>query len=618
MQSALAVVGLYLAVSVSTLLGADDVALWDAAKAGDLEAVKAALDAGTAVDAKTKYRATALAFAAERGHLDVVQLLIDRGADVNNKDTFYGFTPRTWAQFGGHSEVVKLLDEHGGQLSFGNAVSQQESAEQETQTDKDMAAEASDAQPKDAEPDGDDLEAEAKKGSTVEFRRYTDEEVIAEDLAYSSANWPQFRGLAARGIADGQNPPLNWNGTEEASENVVWKTSIPGLGNSSPVIWGDYLYVTSAVSSSEDHSIKIGYYGSVESVDDDSEHEFVVLCLNKRSGEIVWSRTAIRTVPLVKRHLKSTHADPTVATDGKRVIAFFGAEGLYCYDTDGELLWQKNLGALDSGWFYDPEYQWEFGSSPIIFGDWVILQCDVQSDSFIAAFDLQTGVEVWRTERDEIPGWATPTVHETPSGPLLFTNGTRAMRCYYADTGKIAWTFSENSEITAPTPFVAYGAAYLMAGYRPIQPIRAITLSARGDLTLPDGETTSQFVRWSTRKGGPYLPTAIAYRGHLYVCGNQGVLACYDAHSGERRYRERLETPGQRSFVGSSVAADGHLYFPAEDGHVIVVAAGPEFKLISTNPVGESVLSSPAISENMIYFRTPEHVITFSDSLLSE
>ena len=581
--------GLVLTVSVSA---AEPERLWRAAKVGDVDAVRQVLDEGVAADAKTKYGATALAFAAERGHLEVVQLLIERGADVNNQDEFYGFTPRTWAQFGGHQQVVKLLDEHGGKLNMGLR-------NRPKKTDETATADSPEA--------ADDSVEVGRVFPTLEPRQ-----LVEDDAAVSSRHWPQFRGQGARGLADGQQPPTVWHGAADAEENLAWRTRIPGLGNSSPVIWGDGLFVTTAISGAENEDLKIGFYGSVDSVEDDSRHEYYLYCLNKHNGEMIWRQRPCAQVPLVKRHLKSTHADPSVATDGRHVVAFFGAAGLYCYDMDGGLIWHKDLGPIDSGWFYDPDYQWEFGSSPIIHGDLVIVQCDVQTDSFVAAFDVETGREVWRTARDEIPGWATPTVHETPSGPLLFTNGTREMRCYFVDTGQLAWSFRDNSEITVPTPFVAYGMAFLAAGYSPIQPIRAIQLEARGDLTLEAGVSQSEFVRWSTRKGGPYLPTPIAYRGHLYVCSNQGILTCYDAQSGAQIYRERLDTPGQRSFVGSPVAADDYLYFPAEDGQVLVVRAGPEFHQVGSNDCGEPLLSTPAISEGMIFLRGQRHVMAFA------
>lgn len=445
-----------------------------------------------------------------------------------------------------------------------------------------------------------------------------------KDAAVSSVHWPSFRGTGARGIADGQNPPIQWDA--EANTNVLWKTAIPGLGNSCPTIWGDRLFITSAVSDQANRDVKIGNYGSVDSVEDDSVYDFIVYCLNKHSGEILWQQKAHTAKPAVKRHSKSSHANPTVATDGKHLIAFFGSEGLFCYDLEGKLLWKKELGFLDSGWFLDAGYQWGFGSSPIIYRDRVIVQCDIQKGSFIAAYSLANGDELWRTERDEIPTWPSPTVHEFGDLPMVITHGTRAARGYDARDGQPLWSLSSHSEIVVPTPFVAHDLIFIASGYAPIQPIVALRPTARGDLKLPadeqptavDGDnkeaeppTKPEAIAWNTMRGGPYMPTPIVYGDFLYVCSNQGVLTCYRATTGEQIYRERIKVGGTAAFTASPLAADGHLYFTAEDGRTAVVRAGEKFRLVGVNTCGNKVLSTPAISENTFYLRTIDEVFAF-------
>ncbi len=208
----------------------------------------------------------------------------------------------------------------------------------------------------------------------------------------NAQNWPSFRGAHASGVADGQNPPSSWNA--DSSLNMLWKTPIPGLAHSSPIVWGEKVFVTTAISNDPQSVFRHGLFGDVDSAEDASKHVWRVYCLDKRSGKILWEKTATEGVPKIKRHIKSSHASSTPATDGRHVVAFFGSEGLYCYDLDGKLLWKQDLGVLDAGWFYDPDYQWGTGSSPIIYENLVIVQCDVQKDSFIAAFDVNNGKQV--------------------------------------------------------------------------------------------------------------------------------------------------------------------------------------------------------------------------------
>ena len=422
----------------------------------------------------------------------------------------------------------------------------------------------------------------------------------------TSPNWPSFRGHRARGVAEGQHPPTTWD--VESSTNIRWKTPIPGLGHSCPVVWENKVFITTAVGREQAPLLRTGQYGDVDTVENETEHAWWVYCLDKPTGRIVWQRTVHEGMPAVKRHLKSTHANATPATDGRFLVVSFGSEGLYCFDLDGNLLWRNDLGVLDSGWFYDPSYQWEFGSSPVIDRDSVIVQCDIQQGSFIAAYDLATGTEKWRTARDEIPSWGTPTVVETEQGAMVVTNATRFARGYDAATGEELWRLAGNSEITVPTPFTAHGLIFVASGYRPIQPIYAVKPDARGEISTEPAGETGCFLAWHVKQGGPYMPTPIVYGDYLYVCGNGGILVCYDALTGERLYRKRL-VAGGGSFVASPVAADGKLYFTAEDGEVQVVKAGAEFELLATNKLGDFCLSTPAISEGLFIARTGHHVI---------
>ena len=433
--------------------------------------------------------------------------------------------------------------------------------------------------------------------------------VAATASVAHSQNWPQFRGPGASGVVEGRPAAITWDA--EKSVNTRWKTEIPGLAHSSPVVWGNKVFVTTAVSSAKDET-RYGLYGDVAPVKDDPRHTWKVYALDKQTGKILWERIASEGLPKVKRHPKSTHASSTPVTDGKYLVALFGSEGLFAYDLNGKLLWKQDLGVLDAGWFYDPDYQWEYGSSPIIYRNLVIVQADIQKNSFIAAYDLKTGKQVWKTVRDEIPSWATPTVYEGQARAELITNGTKFMRGYDPLTGKELWRIGPNSEIATPTPFVAHDLIFVTNGYRPIQPIYAIRPGASGDLTLKDGKESSDYVAWSKQRGGPYMPTPLVYGDLFYTCSNQGVLTAYNAKTGERAYQERLGGKGG-AFTASPVASDGKIYLSSEDGDVFVVKAGPKYELLATNPVGEVMMATPAISDGMVIVRGIHHVFAFGE-----
>jgi outer membrane protein assembly factor BamB len=387
----------------------------------------------------------------------------------------------------------------------------------------------------------------------------------------------------------------------------MWKTPIPGLGHSCPVIWGDRLFVTTAVSADPKSELKTGLYGGIGAAKDRSRHSFRVYCLDRHTGKVLWDREACAGVPRVKRHTKATHANATAATDGKVLIVSFGSEGLYAYDLDGKLLWKQDLGLLDAGMFNDPEFQWEAASSPILHNGLVIVQCDRQKDSFLAAFRADTGKPVWRTPRDEPPSWGTPTIIESKGHVELVANGTNAVRGYDPVTGKELWRLGRNAQITVPTPISGDGLIFASSGYAPVQPIYAIRPGARGDLTLPDKVESSDAIAWSTLRGGPYMPTPIWYRSYLYFCSNNGTVTCHDARTGKLMYRKRLG--GNNGYTASPVAADGKLYFTGEDGKVYVVQAGSTYRLLAESPLGETCLATPAICDGRIYFRTKNHVV---------
>jgi len=433
--------------------------------------------------------------------------------------------------------------------------------------------------------------------------------ISAAFISAHAQNWPQFRGPGATGVAEGTAQPVKFDAS--TSLNVRWKTAIPGLSHASPVVWGNKVFVVSAVSAGKDET-RFGLFGDVAPVKDDPKHAWKVYALDKATGKIIWEQTAYEGIPKVKRHPKSSHAASTPVTDGKYLIVNFGSEGLYAYSLDGKLLWKQDLGLLDAGWFYDVDYQWEYGSSPIIFKNLVIVQADIQKNSFIAAFDIKTGKQVWKTPREELSSWGTPTVYEGATRAELITNGTKAIRGYDPATGKELWHLGPMSEITTPTPFVAHDLIFVTSGYPPVQPIYAIRPGGNGDLTLPQGKDSSDFVAWSKQRGGPYMPTPIVYGELLYTCSNQGVLTAYNAKTGERVYQERLGGTGG-AFTASPVASDGKIYLSSEDGDVFVVKAGPKYELLAKNPVGEVMMATPAISDGLLIVRTVSHLYAFGE-----
>lgn len=430
-------------------------------------------------------------------------------------------------------------------------------------------------------------------------------------MAEKPSAWPSFRGPLASGVGEGAAPTA-WDA--EKGTNVLWKTPIPGLAHSSPVVWGDRVYVTTAVSAQANPTFRHGLYGDVDSVENEGEHSWKVYALDRKTGKILWEKVAHSGQPKVKRHMKSTHADPTPATDGEHVVALFGTGGLFVYKADGTLKWKKDLGTLDAGWFYDPSYQWEYGASPIIYKNLVIVQADLQKGSYIAAYDLKDGRQVWRTERDENPSWATPTVFETEKRAELVTNATKFVRGYDAMTGKELWRLTGGSEIAVPTPISAHGLVFITAGYPPVRPVYAIRLgTANGDITPAEGKSANEALAWSIKQGGTYMPTPVAYGDHLYTCANNGVLTVYDAKTGTQVYRERIAGNTTVAFTASPVAADGKIYFPSEDGDVYVVKAGPKFELLSKNPMGEVLMATPAIVDGMIIVRGRQSVFAIAE-----
>lgn len=423
-------------------------------------------------------------------------------------------------------------------------------------------------------------------------------------------NWPSFRGPAANGVAEGYTTPSKWD--SQTGQNIRWKTYVPGLGHSSPAIWGDRIFVTTAVRDDGESSLKVGLYGDVKSAKEENTFSWRIYCIDGKDGGILWSRQSHAGKPRVKRHPKSSHANPTPCTDGNHVVAFFGSEGLYCYDMGGTLVWQKDLGTLDWGYYRSPSAQWGGGSSPVIHVNTVIVQCDVQKNSFIAAFNLRDGSQLWKTPRDDVPTWGTPTVYAAERQSQIIVNGYRHIGGYDIRTGKEIWRMKGGGDIPVPTPIVAGGLVYITNAHGRMSPIYAVRLSARGDISLGDGESDNEHIAWSYSRGGNYIPTPIVYGGHLYCCSDTGRLTCFDAATGRQIYQEKI-SPSSAAFSASPVAADGKLYCTSEKGDVFVVEAGPVFESVAVNKMHEICMATPAVSRGVIFFRTRHHLVAVGE-----
>ena len=420
-------------------------------------------------------------------------------------------------------------------------------------------------------------------------------------------NWPAFRGANAEGVSTGR-PPVQWDG--KTKRNVAWDTALPGLAHSSPIVWGDRVYVTTAVASRGTPSLLTGdsSRAGIDSAPDMVTHTWKLIALDRASGRIAWTRDAYTGVPRVKRHVKASHASSTPATDGRVIVASLGSEGLFCFDMQGALKWRQDLGLVDVGLVDDPTYQWGPASSPVIDGSHVVMQVDRHKDSFIAAYDVETGKQVWRATRDELPTWSTPLLVKLASRTELVTNGGKYIRGYDASTGREVWRFGDSAtQVKVPTPVIAGDAVIVTGGYPAGgRPIYAIRPGGSGDVP-------ASALAWRTDNGSPYTGTPLVYDGIVYICTDNGILSAYDASTGERLYRSRV-SPAAAGFSASPVAAAGRIYLASEDGDVFVVKAGRTFELLATNPMGEICMATPAIAGDTIFVRTDKRLVALRAS----
>jgi outer membrane protein assembly factor BamB len=419
-------------------------------------------------------------------------------------------------------------------------------------------------------------------------------------------NWPQFRGPQASGISR-QAAPLTWN--PETGENVRWKRSVPGLAHASPIIWENRIYLATVVKPGSKPELKIGLYGDGDSYQEKEPHQWRLVCLDKSTGRILWDKLGHESVPRLERHTKATHCNSTPATDGRRIVAMFGSEGLFCFDMEGRSLWRKDLGKLHAGPFNATNMQWGFASSPVLHEDKVIVQCDTLTDPFLAVFDAKDGRELWRSRRQEVTAWSTPIVATSPGRQQIIVNGWKHIGGYDLLTGAELWRLNGGGDIPVASPVLAEdNLVILTSGHGKYRPMRAVRLSARGDITPSEMGATNEFLVWCHPRKGNYLQTPIT-RGHLvWGCLDNGIMTCFDLPTGKLQFEQRLGSGGQ-GFTASPVLVGAHLYFTGEQGDVFVLPATHTFSVVATNRLGGLALSTPAVSDGVLYFRTTETML---------
>ncbi len=411
--------------------------------------------------------------------------------------------------------------------------------------------------------------------------------------AAPKTNWGQWRGPEGNGVSSETNLPTEWSGTR----NIKWKTAIPGRGHSSPVVWENKIFLTTDLegetlpgAKAVEHKDDGKPYKHPDSIGADRKHTFKVLSIDRSTGKVLWERTAYEGAVYDDRHRKGSYASPTPATDGSYVFAYFGTEGLYCYDFSGKLIWKATPGQLAT-------FGMGPGTSPVLFENTVVLQCDEDNGekSFIIALDKKTGKEVWKTPRKVQASWATPLVVRTAQRAELITSGNELIISYDPKTGKELWRTKGHESNAIATPVAGGGMVFVYAGF-PVKKTFAIKLGASGDLT------GSKDIVWQYDKGTAYVPSSILYGDYLYLMSDRGIITCLDAKTGKIVY-EGGRVPIPATLTASPVAFDGKLLLTSEDGDTFVIKAGPKHEVIATNSMAEPVYASPAISDGMIFIR---------------
>jgi outer membrane protein assembly factor BamB len=412
------------------------------------------------------------------------------------------------------------------------------------------------------------------------------------------SEWPQFRGARSLGTAEEAGYPSVWSETQ----NVRWKSDIPGRGWSSPIVWGDKIFVTTVVSEGPVEVAKKGlYFGGDRTKLPKDVHRWMVICLDFQTGKVLWEKIAHKGLPESLYHTKNSLASETPVTDGERVYAYFGNLGLFCYDLEGKELWSRKLGKFKMA------FGWGTAASPVLHKDRIYVVNDNEEQSFLMALDKKTGATVWRVDRKEKSNWATPFVWENELRTEIITPGSGTVRSYDLD-GKLLWELKGMSTITIATPFTACGLLYISSGYvlHGHRPVYAIKPGASGDISLAKDQTSNQYIAWYQKTGAPYNPTSLVYGDYFYVLKDRGFLSCSDARSGKVIYAD--QRLGAEAFTCSPWACDGKIFCLSEEGDTFVIQAGPVFKLLGKNILNDMCMATPALVRGDLIVRTESKV----------
>jgi outer membrane protein assembly factor BamB len=407
-------------------------------------------------------------------------------------------------------------------------------------------------------------------------------------------DWPQFRGPSAGIAPDHPALPERWSTTE----NVEWVVDVPGAGWSSPIVWGDHVFVSTVVPAVPQDAPKPGFYlGDWPA--SAAEHRWVAFAFDLRTGRERWRRDVRVSAPPHAKHLKNSYASETPVTDGERVYFYFGNVGLFALDFDGRPVWSKPFGP------YRTRNNWGTGASPVVHDGRLYVVSDTDDQSFLVALDARSGEEQWRVLRDEGTNWATPFIWQNERRTEIVTNGSDRVRSYDLE-GRQLWELKGMSTLTIPTPFAAGGWLYMSSGYLgdPNRPALAIRPGAAGDITLAAGETSNGSIAWSLPTGAPYNPTPLVYGGVYYTLFDRGFFTAHDARTGQPIYPRQRIAMDAAGFTASPWAYNDKIFALAEDGETFVIEAGPEFRVVGRNPLGEMTLASPAIAGGRLLIRT--------------
>jgi outer membrane protein assembly factor BamB len=408
-------------------------------------------------------------------------------------------------------------------------------------------------------------------------------------------NWPQFRGANAGVAPDNPALPDTWS----ATDNVVWKTDVPGAGWGSAVVWGDHVFVTAGVNTGAPEPFKAGQLRAADVIKPAAPYRWVVYDVSLASGRIRWQREAAMSVPADGTHMKNSYASETPVTDGERVYAYFGNVGVFAFDMSGKPVWSKPMGPFTF------RNGWGSAASPVLYEDRLFIVNDNDTHSFIAAFDTRTGRELWKRDREVGTNWATPFLWKNAMRTELIVPGSIKTRSYDLD-GNVLWELTGMSSIDIPTPFAAHGLLFINSGYvaDSVRPVYAIRPGGSGDLSLKGDERSNAFIAWSHPTLGSYNPSSLVYGDYYYTLHDRGFFTANDARTGKEVYGRQRISDEVSGFSASPWAYNGRIFALSEDGDTFVIAAGPEFKVVGRNSLGERTLATPAIAGDSLIIRS--------------